>query len=249
VSSNEIKYLYSTGDAYMPQSILYWLDDKRFYACEGFPWNTEQARHLRFVDMEAGTDRILFEGSFVEESYDPVHETFALYKLETEKDPQGLYLLSARNGSIRYLKGPPYNLNLDGWDAATGLFLTDGRCEKDPSSLQAFDHLGNFKCVPELTPTPEPDEIIRYPAPNGQWSVSVKDGLWLETEQKATVRVSQETASDVIWCPDSSCFFFSVLQPDKLWTLYRVSLPDLTVNQVDEGIGSRSSYRWLEGEK
>lgn len=250
VSSNEIKFLYSTGDAYMPQTIAYWLDDKRFYAFEGFTWNAlDQARNLRFVDMEAGTDRILLDGDFLKDSYDPVHDTFALYRYESSEGPQGIYLLSAKNGSIRYLEGPPYNLDLDRWDSVTGLFVSTSRCEQDPSSLQAFDHLGNFKCVPELTPMSEWDEITSYPAPNEQWNVLVQNGLWLETQGKTPVLVSQETASDVICCPDSSCFYFSALQQNHRWDLYHVSLPDLTIKMVDEGIESRGTYQWLGVEK
>jgi hypothetical protein len=244
VRSNEIKLLYSTGDAYTQQNILFWLDEERFFAYEGFLVNADQAHNLRLVDMEADTNRILFDGDFIAESYDPIHETFALYELHSEEYPQGIYLVSAKDGTIRYLEGPPYNLNLDEWDSATGLFLSDSHCETDPSSRQAFDHLGNFKCVPEPTPTPDLNEISSHPAPNGQWSVSVKDGLWLEAGDKTMLPVSQETASDVIWCPDSNCFFFSVVQSDHRATLYHVSLPELTVKMVDEGIDS-SEYHWL----
>jgi hypothetical protein len=77
----------------------------------------------------------------------------------------------------------------------------------------------------------------------------LKDGLWLETEGKAAISVSQETASDVIWCPDSSCFFFSALQQNHQWTLYHVSLPDLTIKMVDEGILSNGGYQWLGVQK
>jgi WD40 repeat protein len=249
VNTNEIKMLYSTGDAYTIQNILFWLDDKRFFAYQGFLVNADQAVDLRLVDMEAGTNRILFDGDFVSIDYDPIHETFALYELESSKYPQGIYLVSVKNETIHYLEGPPYNLNLDEWDSATGLFLTNNVCENDPNSLQAFNYQGTFKCVPNATPTSASLETANYPAPNGQWSVSAKDELWLETDGGPAMNVSQETASDVIWCPDSSCFFFSVLQQNHQWTLYRVSLPDLTVKMVDEGIGSRGSYQWLGGEK
>jgi len=249
VSTNEIKFLYSTGDASTEQNILRWLDDKRFIAYEGFLVNADQARNLRLVDMDANTNRILFDGEFVMESFDPIHEVFALYELDTEKYPQGIYLVSMKNGTILRLEGPPYNLDFPDWDSETGLFVSDDACEKDPHSMQAFDYQGNFKCVPEPTPTPAPLEIANYPAPNGKWSISVQDGLWLETEGKPAVRVSQETASDIIWCPDSNCLFFSVLQQNQQWVLYHVSLPDLTIKMVDEGIESRGSYQWLGGEK
>jgi hypothetical protein len=245
VRDNEIKPLYSTGEAHTEQNILGWLDDKRFFAYEGFLVNADQARNLRLVDMEAGTNQILFDGEFVMISFDPIHEVFALYELQTEKYPQGIYLVSVKNGTIRYLEGPPYNLNLPDWDSETGLFVSDEACENDPQEFYAFDYQGNFQCVPKPTPTPASDEITSYPAPNGQWSLSAKDGLWLEANKQPAILVSQDTASDVIWCPNSSCFFFSVLQQDHRWNLYRVSLPDLIVKLVDEGIESRGTYQWL----
>jgi hypothetical protein len=249
MSTNEIKLLYFTGDAYAEQNILLWLDDKRFVAYEGFLVNADQATNLRFVDMETGADKILFDGAFVTARFDPIHEVIALYELDTEKYPQGIYLISVKNGTLRPPEGPLYNLDLPEWDENTGLFVSGSVCEKDPHSFQAFDYQGNFKCVPKPAPTPEPFESASYPAPNGKWSISVKDGLWVESEGKPAVLISQETASDIIWCPDSSCFFYSILQQSQQYTLYRVSLPELTVKLVDEGIEARGIYQWLGGEK
>jgi hypothetical protein len=248
VSTNEIKLLYPTNGAYAQQNILRWLDDRRFIAYEGFLVNADQARNLRFVDMEAGTNRILFDGPFVEARFDPIHETFALYTLVTEKYQQGWYLVSMKNNTIRSLGGPPHISNFVEWDSETGLFVSEDDCENDPQSLQAFDYQGNFNCVPK--PTPDPLEAATYPSPDGKWTLSVNDGLWLEADGKPPVPISQEIPTDVIWCPNSSCFFFSDFQPDKeAWTLYRVSLPDLTITLVDEGIQSKGSYQWLGGEK
>jgi len=253
VSSNEIKLLYSTNGAYARQNILRWLDDRRFIAYEGFLVNTEQARNLRFVDIGAGTDRILFDGAFVVARFDPIQETFALYVLPTENYGQGIYLVSIKNGTIRHLDETPFVSNFIEWDSETELFVSEDDCQNDPNSFQAFDYQGNFKCVPKPTPTPDPLESASYPSPDGKWATSVKDGLWLEPEGKLPVLISQEIPSDIIWCPDSSCFFFSDFQQNQQqkqqWTLYRVSLPDLTIKTVDEGIESRSGYQWLGAEK
>jgi len=83
VSTNEIKLLYSTGDAYTIQNILLWLDDQRFITYEGFLVNADQARGLRLVDMEDGTDRILFNGVFIQVSFNPVHEVFVINEQNT----------------------------------------------------------------------------------------------------------------------------------------------------------------------
>lgn len=249
VSSNDIKLLYSTNDANARQNILRWLGDKRFIAYEGFLVNTENARNLRFVDMDSGTNKILFDGPFVMPSFDPIHETFALYVLSAENYQQGIYLVSIKSNTIRRLDEPPHLSNFFEWNSERGLFVSEDDCQNDPQSLQAFDYQGNFKCVPRPTPTPVPLGIVSYPAPNGKWNISVKNGLWLETDGKSAAQVSKDTATDVFWCPDSSCFFFSVLQQNHQWNLYRVSLPDLTIKMVDEGIQSRGSYQWLGDEK
>lgn len=244
VSTNEIKLLYSTGDAYTIQNILLWLDDERFVAYQGFLVNADQALDLRLVDMESGSNRILFNGVFAMISFDPVHDVFAIYEQNTENClPSSLCLVSLKDGTIRPLVNFP-GYSFPWWDENTGLFVSGDDCENDPQSLQAVNYQGTLKCVPK--PTPALPQIANYPAPNGEWNVSVKDGLWLETEGKESVLISPETASDVIWCPDSTCFFFSVLQNHHL-TLYRVSLPDLTIKMVDEE--SWGGYQWLGGEK
>ena len=250
VSTSEITLLYSTDGAYTEQNLLQWLDDRRFVAYEGFLVNAESARNLRFVDINADTNRILFDGPFVEARFDPIHETFALYTLVTEKYQQGWYLVSMKNNTVRSLDGPPYVSNFVEWDSEIGLFVSEDDCQNDPQSFQAFDYQGNFSCVPKPIPTPDPLEAASYPSPDGKWSVSVNGGLWLETKGSAAVRLSQEIPTDVIWCPDSSCFFFSDFQPNQeAWTLYRVSLPDRAITMVDEGIKSKGSYQWLGVEK
>jgi hypothetical protein len=246
VSTSETQYLYPTeetyGATYAPQDILFWLDDNHFIAYEGVLWRVlDSATNLRFVDIKAGTNQILFDLRFVEISYDPIHETFALFSHGSVEDPQGNYLVSMRNGNIQYLE---YYRYIQDWDEYSGLFVYDEPCEDDPQGLQAVDYQGNFHCVPNPTPA-----TLEYPAPNGQWSVSVKDGLWLETGDGPAVLVSQETAAEVIWCPDSGCFFFTAEQEeDWRWSLYHVSLPDLTIEMIDENLESRGGYQWLGGE-
>ena len=75
---------------------------------------------------------------------------------------------------------------------------------------------------------------------------SVQEGLWLENEDKSTVQVSEEIADEVVWCPDSNCFFFTAGQQDNTWTLYHISLPDLAITTVEEGIRILGDFQWLE---
>jgi len=246
VTTNEIKLLYSTGYTYTIQNILLWLDDERFIAYQGFLVDADQARDLRLVDMKAGTNRILFNGVFAMISFDPVHEVFAIYEQNTDYClPNSICLVSMKDGTIRNFEKLSPHVSFPWWDENTGLFVSSSDCENDPQGLQAFNYQGTARCIPKPAPTATLLETASYPAPNGKSKVSVKGGIWLETDSKPVIPVSQETASDVIWCPDSSCFFFSALQPDYHWNLYHVSLPDLITKLVDEGIASEGTYQWL----
>jgi hypothetical protein len=250
VDTNEIKLLYSTGEALTQQNIEYWLDDQRFIAYEGYLVNADQARGLRLVDVEAVTNRILFGGVFVMLSFDPVHEVFIIYEQNTEIClPSTICIVSVKDGSIRPVGDQPYYISFPWWDKNTGLFVSGDDCANDPQSLQAFNYQGTPTCVPKLEPTPEPSENASYPAPDGKQTLTIKDGLWLESDGQAEIQISPDVPSDVTWCPDSTCFFFSVPQPDYTWTLYHVSLPGLEMKKVDEGIQSKGSYQWLGGNK
>jgi hypothetical protein len=251
VNTNEIRLLYMTNAKYMSQNILQWLNDRRFIAYEGALRDPMLgALNLRVVDMDNGTNRMLFDDWFRAASFDPVHEVLAIWDENGQKCPSGwICLVSVKDGTIRTLENFPNKLSFPHWDESAGLFVSSSDCADDPQSLQAFEYQGNLSCVPKPTPTPEPMEIANYPAPDGKWNISVKDGLWLETESQPTIQLSLETASDIAWCPDSSCFFFSVLQQNQTWTLYHVSLPDLIIEMIDEGVRSTGSYQWLGGEK
>lgn len=251
VSNSEIKLLY-TLDNNVESHILMWLDDKRFLAHGGDAFDIISAAasvgwNIRLVDTASGKTSLLFDSSFGSAVLDKAHEVLAIYAFDTEKYPQGIYLVSIKNSTIHYLEGPPYLMDFPEWDEKTGLFISGDDCQNDSHSFQAFDYLGNFKCVPQPTPTPKPEGRTRYPSPNGELLISLNNGVWLEKMGKEAVQVSTETAPSVIWCPDSSCFFFPVLQQNRQWSLYRVSLPDLTVEMVDKGIESMSTYQWLGG--
>jgi len=112
-----------------------------------------------------------------------------------------------------------------------------------------YNRKGTSRCVPKPVPTPTvaPPETASYPAPNGEWNLAVKDGLWLETKDKPAVQISQQAASDVIWCPDAGCFFFFLSQQDQKRSLYHVSIPDLTVKMVDQDIEPTGNAQWLGG--
>jgi len=255
ISTNEIKQLYSTGEDPSWHHILQWLDDHCFIAYDGFLVDADQARDLRFVDMETGTSRILFDGIFIGVSFDPVHDVYAIYEQSTDYClPSSTCLVSIKDGTIRPLDVGPYSFSFPWWDENSGLFVFDSDCENDPQSLQAVDYQGAFRCVPKSGPTPTLTPIYTqlgatsYPAPDRQWQVSVKDGLWLEKTGEPAVQISKQVVSNVIWCPDSSCFYFLVPEQNQTWTLYHVSMSDRTVKLVDDGLETGNA-QWLEDER
>jgi len=252
VRTGESAFLYAHHRGYSPLNII-WLDNSRFVNYEGFLGVLDSATNLRFVDFETGESRILFDGHFPMMSYDPIHETFLLYAHLSHEQDQGYYFVTVNDGVVNYMFNlPQYPMNFGWWDENTGLFVSEAHCEDEPESLKAVDYLGNPDCVPELALIPKIDQSD-FPAPNGAWNLSVgQDGINLQNGDNPAVLVSDEIPSDVIWCPDSSCFFYSVAQsvilPDLTYTLYRVSLPDLTVEKIDEGIELTGSYQWVGGE-
>jgi hypothetical protein len=204
------------------------------------------------VDTGSGETRMLADFGFYEIAFDEVHEVFAVslpYSMPyANDDKQGVYLISLKNSTIRHLD---LTANID-WDEKTGLFVSTNPCDKDdPEKYSTFNYLGELRCVSPLPePTPAAVSVVTaYPAPNGQAEVSVQDGLWLKAAEADAIQVSQETALNVIWCPDSSCFFFFVKQEGITSWLYHVWLSDLTnIKLVDEGVHNVTDYWWLQKE-
>ena len=254
VSNNQLRRLYSIeeggnccsyGSAYHFDGPWIWLDDKRFLIYEGASGNLDEgpAINLRRVDTGSGETSMLVDFSFYEIALDEVHDVFAVSLPFSIDDKQGVYLISLKNSTVRHID---LIANIH-WDEKTGLFVTTNSCKDDPEKYSAFNYLGELRCVSQPS-EPTPPVTTAYPAPDGKSEVSVQDGLWLKAGGADAVQVSPETASNVIWCPDSSCFFFFVKQEDSTSQLYHVSLPDLTIKLVDEGLQNVTDYWWLQKE-
>lgn len=224
-----------------------WLDDKRFLIVEDSmgQWAFAPAKNLRLVDTSSGEVRMIFKSVVAGVAFDKVNDVVAVYSpFDSEEYAGGNYLVSLQDFSVRHLGR--YFGYVD-WDEKSGLFVSDSFCKDYPDNekLRGFNHLGEFKCVPPSTPEPP----TAYPAPDGKTEVSVQDGLWLKAAGTDAVQVSPETAANVIWCPDSSCFFFFVKQEDSTSRLYHVWLSDLTnIKLVDEGLQNTTDYWWLQKE-
>ena len=269
VSTNQIQSLYwleqddfrytiegrlSSERAYHMEGPI-WLDDKRFLIYEdSVSVDYGPAKNLRFVDTSSGEARMIFESFVAGVAFDKVNDVVAVYSsYDGEEYEAGNYLISLRDFAVLHLDIDGYFGDVDwvgdvDWDEKTGFFVSDTSCEDDPEKLRGFNHLGELRCVsppPEPTPTAVP-VVTAYPAPDGKAEVSVQEGLWLKAGGGDAIQVSPETASNVIWCPDSNCFFFFVKQEDSTSQLYHVSLPDLTIKLVDDGLQNVTDYWWLQ---
>jgi DNA-binding CsgD family transcriptional regulator len=232
VSTNDIHLLYSLENP-SPQGILGWVDNEKFIVYDGSSLDNDlPARNLRMIDVASDKIQLVFDGDFMTAELDSASQMIVLFgKHNGEQYQQGTYLLSIGAYTVRYLGGFQSE-----WNDFAKLFVTNITCEGDPTKTQSFDFSGNMQCV-QL-----PLRADHYPSPDGRWQVSSQDGTKLEAEGKPVVSVSTTPATQVIWCPDSTCFFFVANQ-----ILYHASVPDLAIQVVDEQLGKDEvAFQWLK---
>ena len=234
VSTNDIHLLYSLENP-SPQGILGWVDNEKFIVYDGNSLHNAldlPASNLRMIDVASDKIQIVFDGDFMTAELDAASQTIVLFgKHNGDQYQQGTYLLSIGAYTVRYLGGFQSE-----WNDFAKLFVTNVACEGDSAKTQAFDFSGNMQCV-QLPLRPD-----RYPSPDGKWQISLQDGVKLEAEGKPAISVSTDPATQVIWCPDSKCFFFVANQ-----ILYHASVPDLAIQVVDEQLGKDEvAFQWLK---
>ena len=234
VSTNDIHLLYSLEHP-SPQGMLGWVDNEKFIVYDGNslhnPWDLP-ASNLRMIDVASDKIQTVFDGDFMTAELDAASQKIVLFgKHNGDQYQQGTYLLSIGAYTVRYLGGFQSE-----WNDFAKLFVATVACEGDSAKTQAFDFSGNMQCV-KL-----PLRTDRYLSPDGKWQISSQDGVKLEAEGKPAISVSTNPATQVIWCPDSKCFFFVANQ-----ILYHASVPDLAIQVVDELLGKDEiAFQWLK---
>ena len=236
---SDIRMLYSADVGTLPpQAILGWIDDERFLVYEGTSlYNALDlpADNLRLVDLRSGTVDQLFDGPFVAAALDRANQTVALYAYDPHPRPgyqgQGIYLVSTSNTTPRFVGTGEFQPE---WNEDLRLFVTRVPCEDDPQGTRAFDYDGEWVCFHRPPPGP-------YPSPDAHWQISTEDGMWLESDSGESILVSHLAVTQVIWCPDSGCFFFVTDQ-----ALFRASLPDHDIDTVDELGTDEIVYQWVD---
>lgn len=222
----------STADDYLSDvNLLDWLDENRFLFYSGSLQNvvTAGAYNLRMLDIRSNKETTVFGDGFLRADLDRqtgiVGMIVAVYNSQYE---DGVYLVSVAEPTPQKIAPVEtegiYNTF---WNEGLRLFVTGDPCQASEDGLRAFDSLGGWHCAPAFLPT-ETSPMVNYSSPDGQWSAVTKEGLWVESTGKPTVKVHNMTPTQVIWCPDSGGFFFIADQG-----LYYVSLHDLAVHTLD----------------
>ncbi len=243
VSSNEIRFLYKPTLA--PMGILGWLDNENFLSYDGnISCCADLGRNLRLVNMAGNDARLLFDSGFVWADLDRKNKTVVVQAVQRPTDPkQSVYLVSIESGKITAVDSPAWETG--DWNGDLNLYVTKTACQDQPDKVEAFDLNGKGQCVQPPAPTPAPTPETRPDlSPDQRWQVLLKVGeaVWLKNLNDLSVRpVTQDSGTQVIWCPDSTCFFLVSSQ-----ILYRVSMPELVMQKVDEGLGTdQIEYQWL----
>ncbi len=244
VSDDEIRKLDTINDV-SGGNILAWLDNSKFLFYDGAMMKSsagpEPGYRLRLLDVASEQVKMLYENEIYWARFYEGMGQVVVQKHDTETE---YFLISVKTGNVKSIgESSPSE-----WDQQLGLYITEDACAEDVKKIQAFDANGKFTCISKPTPTATPEQPKNFPSPNEAWSISISDGVWVEAKNQPAVQVSPEMASDIIWCPDASCFFFPVLQQgSRSSTLYRVSLPDLTVTIAADKVGYTGIYQWLGG--
>jgi hypothetical protein len=211
------------------QGIAGWLDSERFISHDGV-WEIDFLRHARLVNLGSGEVKTLLPGEFRHLTFDP--NTGAVIVFLPGEDG-GWFHFTTQDLKLRPMQQAFGSIN---WDVDLQMFVaSDQRCESGEEGIWTVTSSGESRCLPRQP------EI--YPSPDGRWQVVAEGEIRLQTTDGETVqRLAELETGQVIWRPDSEGFF---LATDR--TLYHVSVPDLSMEVVDNQIRSSSiPLQWLD---
>ena len=200
-ASGQARRLSTEADYLSDVNLLDWLDENRFLFYSGSLQNvvTAGAYNLRMLDIRSNKETTLFGDGFLRADLDRqtgiVGMIVAVYNSQYE---DGTYLVSAAGPTPQKIAPVEtegiYNTF---WNEGLRLFVTGDPCQDSEDGFRAFDSKGRWRCAPALLPT-ETSPVVDYPSPDGQWSAVTKEGLWVESTEKPTVKVHKLTPTQVI---------------------------------------------------
>lgn len=230
LTTGEIRLLYAV-DNLRYQSVLAWLSNNRFLAYGGNVHNPlERGGDLLLVDL-AGYVQSLFSGEF--------------HWVEFIKASNLVGILQSAGSthlvSLKDFKATEFDGSYE-WNDELGKFVDHWPCQETPKKIKTLDVRGKTECIDAPTPV-VPVWADHTPSPDGKWQVVLQDGqIVLQYGDQTTVSFgSNGPVTQVIWCPDSTCFFFVANR-----SLYRASIPYLYSQTIDEELeADRITYQWM----
>lgn len=193
---------------------------------------------MRLVDVATGDIKTIFDDRIDGIIMDGQKKALVIYTSGHDKYDMGIYLVP--------IARPTPKLVFDGftavqWDDDLQKFTASDvpNCKDQPHTVAVFDLNPQIRCITQPTwePYKTPTAEQRNVSPDKKWRVALNEtNVTLEgVSDKTSSLVLNAPGTQVIWCPDSTCFF---LISNKV--LYRVSLPDLGIQKIDD---------WLDREK
>jgi hypothetical protein len=210
-----------------------WVSNDTFLTQEGL-WEVDFLRNLRLADLGTGQVTTLYPDEFRHMDFERNTGAFILLFLPNEEG--GWYWLTAADPTPRKVQNQQGDYH---WDDALQTFVFSAFAEAPCAAGQYAAWIPDvIRCRPRPAPVAKPD---LKPSPDGQWQVRIADGIWLESNAGLQLgRVGSWTSGQIIWRPDSLGFF---VVADR--ALYYVSVPDLALTLVDDGVGDRIGSQWL----
>lgn len=244
VVSDEIRFLYTPIINYPADNFLRWIDNNRLLTysgtieCCGPP---DAGGNLTLVKLNGEAPKVIFAGAFVGLTLDNANHRVVLQK--PQSDSLAIYIVSMSDGTST--KVDDSVLSLGQWDSKLKLYVTDEDCTDHPGQRQAFDLRGKAQCllVPD-PPVPTPNASALGISPDNRWQILLtSSGVKLkDLSDQSEKLITNNVGTQVIWCPDSSCFFFVSNR-----TLYNVFISNLALNPVDKDLGQDTiDAQWIE---
>lgn len=233
------------------QGLYEWVSNTKFLISDGGvrTMHDTGASNMRLIDANTGEIKLVFDDRIDRITMDEQKKVMAIYTSGWEKYTMGNYLVPIARPTPQLITTDEGSIK---WDETLQLFVAyDDRstCKDPPKTITSFDVSGNIRCMPPPTPqrrnTPIADQ--QNLSPDKQWRVSLNEAsVTLEKiSDKSSSVVLNAPGAQVIWCPSSTCFFLFARQ-----VLYRVSVPDLAIQSIDEqfheNVKKITDYQWLD---
>jgi hypothetical protein len=229
------------------QGLFEWINNTNFLISDGGvrTMHDTGASNMRLVNANTGEIKLIFDERIDDIVLDEQKKMMAIFTIGGHKYDFGTYLVPIARPTPQFIVSE--NGDVD-WDETLQLFTAPGAstCKDQPNTITVFDSSANIRCMQLPTPEQLPTLMTNQQnvSPDKHWRVSLNaTSVTLEgLSDKSSSVVLNAPGTQVIWCPDSTCFY---LVSSRI--LYRVSLPDLTLQIIDAELAQdKIEAQWIE---